>query len=841
MKAFVASVIALCLQIPVVSQAPAPVQTRPTPTSPTPTSPTPTSTTPKIRTDHPRLFMTSQELPGLRDRIAKHYRAEFQSFIDLLNDTGALPKRTKKIEVNWAGFNFAFVAALDPQEMARRGFHFKAPLTTSRAYCDRAIESARPLLPAIALAQGQTGGALSTGYPVPKYLSAITTYDWCYPHLSDADRHAIVDAYVAAYKKKYENQDLLTLRIDGRDMLANDPASNDVEDVLGIVGFHGDPYPDAGLQADMLQAFTSIWLDRYFAELNYFYGPGTGWHEGSGGYFSRAFVTLSIPVSMFSPALGVDYIATMPFFSQYPVFVEANTRPHSRLAQPVYDRWGTISEGVAGPNCKNLMLNAGMLRRAGHPNAALAKWARENTARDCNLVMTEYGGGWSNAVLYWFLFGDREVQAKSPTAMEIPHTNEFGLGQHVMLSGYDASASQVIFYGQELTMYGHDTPEYGTFSVHKFGNLVLQAGNTKSGQGVLTRGPNKGSVFENVVSLHKGASDPGLNFASGQKVDPFFGARGIKRIGTAGTVTAAVLNGKGFDYVGYDNLPMWSPSASASQREFIYLHGPADKEFVVVFDRFTATSPDTDEKIWKIWVPNQPEFVNGTGATPRPGQWLSNDSDTIRLTNKFDGLQGKEFKSAATHGRFYMKTLLPQAPVVSFLGGPGMEFQSGDADGTTPWSAPVLTQAEREYLGWGRVEVRPSVRQAYDVFLNVIQIGDANTLSAMAPIAKVDAAAGNATGAHIGDAANQWVVMAARMASPNYDIRDVTYSFKSAAPRSRHLLVNMARNTTLYVKVSAAGADTRIEIASSASTGSTPLTSSDQGALSFEVNGQLVK
>ncbi len=31
MKAFVASVIALCLQIPVVSQAPAPVQTRSTP------------------------------------------------------------------------------------------------------------------------------------------------------------------------------------------------------------------------------------------------------------------------------------------------------------------------------------------------------------------------------------------------------------------------------------------------------------------------------------------------------------------------------------------------------------------------------------------------------------------------------------------------------------------------------------------------------------------------------------------------------------------------------------------------------------------------------------------
>ena len=171
-------------------------------------------------------------------------------------------------------------------------------------------------------------------------------------------------------------------------MLGNDPASNDVEDVLGIVGFHGDPYPDAATQGEMLKAFKSIWLDRYLVELNYFYGPGTGWHEGSGGYFSRAFTTLSIPVAMFSPAVGVDYIATTPFFSEYAVFVEANTRPHSLHEQPSYDRWGTISEGIAGPNCKNLMLNAGMLRRAGHPHAALAKWSHENTARDCGLVMT---------------------------------------------------------------------------------------------------------------------------------------------------------------------------------------------------------------------------------------------------------------------------------------------------------------------------------------------------------------------------------------------------------------------------------------------------------------------
>lgn len=797
---------------------------------------------PVIRAGHPRLFVTSDELPALRDRIATHYRSEFQAFVNLLNDTNGLTSRQKRIEKNWGGLNYAFVAMLDPVEMKRRGFNFNASLDTSQAFCDRAIASARQLLPGVAAAEGQTGGALSTGFPVPKYLSVITAYDWCYSHLTDDDRRAVVDAYVAAYVKKYQGQNLLTMRIAGRDMLGNDPASNDVEDVLGIVGFHGDPYPDAKLQGELLGAFKSIWLDRYLAEVNYFYGKGPGSHEGSGGYFSRAFTTLSIPVAMFSPALGVDYIATMPYFSQYAVFVEANTRPHSLLEWPYYDRWGTISEGIDGPNCKNLLLNAGMLRRAGHRNAALARWSHENTAQNCAKEVTDYGGVWSNGVLFWFLFGDREVQPKSPTAMEIPHAAQFGLGQYVMRSGYTPSDSQVIFYAQQHAMYGHDTPEYGTFTLHKFGNLVLQAGNTKSGEGVLSRGPSKGAVFENVVSLHKGASDPGLGFTGGRQADPFFGGRGIKRIGRAGSVMAETINGRGFDYIGYDNTPMWTPStASLSQREFIYLHGPADHEFIVVLDRFNAANPATDEKIWKIWVPTQPEFVNGAVSTPRAGQWVSNDGDTITLTNKFDGLRGKVFRSAATHGRFFLKTLLPHKPVTSFLGGPGMEFQSGDGDGTTPWGVPAMTQAEREYLGWGRIEIRPSVSQAYDVFLNVFQIGDANTLSAMSPVMRLDSADGASTGAHVGDESNQWVVMLARTSSARYALTDTSYRFKPVAPRSRHLLVNMERSATFHVTVSSIGAETTVAIAAQAGPGSAPITSNDQGVLTFELNGTQVR
>ncbi len=791
---------------------------------------------------HPRLFFTAGDLPALRDRIAKYYHAEFQDFVNLLNDTRSLSKGQARIEANWGGFNYAFLAALDPREMSQRGFSFARALNTPRAYCDRAMSYNRALLPDVSIGKDQRGEVLGTGYPDPTYLSVIATYDWCYSDLTDVDRKAIVDAYVSAYKKKYEGRDALTMDVSGLDMLANQRVSADLDDTLGILSFYGDPYPDTALQDRLLKVFKSIWLERLLGELNYLYRPATGWHEGPGGYLSDAFSNLSVPIAMFSSALGVDYIATTPFFSEYPVFVEANTRPHSLLEWAYYDRWGTISGGISGPSCRNLILIAGMLRRAGHPNAALAKWGYEKTAGYCGDTVTRYGGTWSNAVLFWFLLGDREIEPRSPTDMKLPNAVEFGLGQYVLRSGYRSSDSQVIFYAQGPRLYGHASAEYGAFSLHKFGNLIIQGLNTKSGQGTLKRGPDKGALFENVLSLHKGQTDPGLGFTGGRQVDPFFAARGIRHIGKAGAVVARTLNGDGFDYVGYDNSPMWNPStATVSQRELVYLHGPTDKEFVIVFDRFDAKNPSTDEKVWKIWVPTKPDFVNGVVSVPREGQWTSINSDTIELTNKFGRLQGKDFRSDPTHGRFFMKTLWPSQPVINFIGGLGMEFQSGDNDGTTPWGTPPMTQAEREYLGWGRVEVRPSIRQSYDLFLNVIQFGDASSLTSMAAISRVDSIEGRLTGAHVGDTANQWVVMLARAASDAFQVRDAAYAFKAVAPRSTQLLLDMARSTTFHVTVSSIGPETRVELRTEAANGSKPVTSNDQGVLRFDVDGTQVR
>ncbi len=187
-----------------------------------------------------------------------------------------------------------------------------------------------------------------------------------------------------------------------------------------------------------------------------------------------------------------------------------------------------------------------------------------------------------------------------------------------------------------------------------------------------------------------------------------------------------------------------------------------------------------------------------------------------------------------------MKTLLPDSFVINVLGGPGKEFQSGDDDGSTPWGSPSMTQGLREYLGWGRVEVRPTAVKNYDTFLNVIQFGDAKTLTAMSPIVRVDAGDKKMTGAHIKDSERQWVVLFAKNSSDVLQIRAASYAFAPVATTSEQLLVNMKPHTTYYITSGTGGSGTTVTVSASPEEGSIAIMSNDQGVLKFSLDGLTV-
>lgn len=789
----------------------------------------PPAGSPLARGVHPRLFFEASEIPALRNRIAKHYRSEFQDFIGLLNDPSRLSRRQQRIEPFWGSMNYAFVAALDPRAMRELGFSFDPSLDTAEEYCARAMTYVHARLPEMAAGRGNQGhSALATGYPTASYFPVAATYDWCYAHLSDADRKAVVDTFVTVHHR-WSGVNLLTAH--GRSsMLANNQSSADVHDALGILAFYKDPYPSAEIQAELYRTFHAVWFDRMLTELNHFYGPGTFWHEGTGGYLADALVNIGIPVAMFSSALGTNYFATTPFFSRYPEFVIGNIKPHGLQGAcgdggcpQFFERWGVIGGGISGMACKGPQVISGMLRRANHPNAGLNKWVNDNLPErgsSCDRQTADFGGPWANAVLYWFLFGDREVKGVSPTDASLSTSLKLGLGEYVLKSGHEADASQVIVWANPWEMYGH-RPETGGghFTLHKFGNLILTAANAKSGEGVIEAG---GNLFRNVIGLLQ-PDEPMMRWERSNTFDPFWEARGIRQIRLIGKGLAEEIGGDRYDYVAYDSSLSWTPSrADIAQREFVYLRGPLDKEFLVILDRMNVRAPATNKKIWKIWVPSEPKQESQT---------------LVSMTNKQPDLRSDQFASAATHGKFFLKTLEPEDARFAFRGGPGREFQSADGSGDTPWGAPPMTQAIREYLGWGRIEVQPGAAREYDVFLNVIQFGDADSLAQMAPVTRVQSVDGTMVGSHIAEPANEWVTLFSNRPVDG-GVQTIRYRFAPAGRESRHLLMNVARAKAFFVSASGDGS---VAVTLQPSPDAVSVTSTDQGVLYFVLSQGVVR
>jgi hypothetical protein len=209
------------------------------------------------------------------------------------------------------------------------------------------------------------------------------------------------------------------------------------------------------------------------------------------------------------------------------------------------------------------------------------------------------------------------------------------------------------------------------------------------------------------------------------------------------------------------------------------------------------------------------------------------------MTNKFPSSE-LEGKAASTHGKFYMKILAPQSRLVNVLGGPGKEYQSGGDDGTTPGGAPSMSQFAREHLGWGRVEVRPTQTANYDVFLNVIQFGDADTLTLMSPVISVNSSEGRHIGAHIKDVDNPWILLFAKTPSDLSTGSSFNYTFDPAGSTSKHLLMNIKPSWGYYVKLSTGANGKTVSVSTIPQADGTLLSSNDQGVLHFTLNGNIV-
>ncbi len=404
-----------------------------------------------------------------------------------------------------------------------------------------------------------------------------------------------------------------------------------------------------------------------------------------------------------------------------------------------------------------------------------------------------------------------------------------GMDQIYMRSSWTDPNYTLAGFGAGKYFYGHQHMSAGSFLISRKGYLALDSGiyaqyasSTGADHAVnyFTR-----SIAHNVVHIYDSAekfwapwdynvplvndggqcpppTDPDYNdvltlpeFSPGQMLR--YGATSSYAYGQANLAGAYNSSRLMQRY----NKPAYTNKIASYTREFVYLR----PDFFVVIDRVNAKSAGLS-KVWNLHVSGNPT-INGTGVqtagTATAGIWEHTGADQARVTDPSPAFGG---------GTLFVKSLMPKQRLIRKVGGdnrspsgyaywvgginaqnrydptlgsnhhfgnwnPGSE---GDED-NIPWTP----------LGWGRVEVQPTVDSAFDIFLHVLYPSD-QSVQSMPETRLLESP--NTVGAEI---VNRRVVVFGRTETSNLD--SLSYTLAANDTMGSHMVVNLTPGATYRV------------------------------------------
>jgi hypothetical protein len=241
------------------------------------------------------------------------------------------------------------------------------------------------------------------------------------------------------------------------------------------------------------------------------------------------------------------------------------------------------------------------------------------------------------------------------------------------------------------------------------------------------------------------------------------------------------------------NKPAYTNKISTYTREFFY----ARPDIFVVIDRVRSKSASLS-KVWNLHVANAPQ-VTGTAVqrmgTASAGIWEYAGAEVFKVTDT---------NSHFDRGSMYVKSLYPKQRLVRVIGGDnrnagGFAYWSGGINASGRYDPTLGANhywgswtAGNSYLensiwaapiGWGRVEVEPTVQALDDIFLHVLIPCD-EALAAMPDTRLLESP--NAVGAEV---VNRQVVVFGRTETANLD--SVTYSVAPNDTAAVHTIVDL--------------------------------------------------
>ena len=685
---------------------------------------------------HPRVLVRPDTMEQLyarfnsRDEVAKDIKTRIYQDDALFPDTPA-DGQDKIITLGTTG---------DMSHNHYRSTEAKALLYLMTKDVDKGLAAKQMLIELVTQAKVQEPHNLFSDRKFHRsFLTAAFVYDWCYDLFTPQERQTVIDNVIRLAEKTELGYPLVGNYV-------NDHLNE--EKYPYLLAFGIAIYDE---HSNMYDTLKFDYAKRFALAIN-FYSPSGRHHTGSGygaGRYGAEMFTTSLITAMGHDRPYIDEhgkILHQNIYARRPdgIFM-ANGDDFNFLN---YDRHNPIFDPATGATVHAPFggMHAYMMAANEYRDPYLQSQVQQYYSTWLNDTDNE------NQPVAMFLHYDPTVEARPVT--ELPKSKLFGSPDMSIISrtawdingGGKADAMIVEMGLNEYDFAGHGHRDSGHFSIYYKGALALDAGGYLISKhpyfmdrpDTAFSGYHHSEYFQRTVAHNSmlitdmdaplrystdvtasATTNYLLNTEGGQVIpgssNPTTGkvvANENKMVNDAvGELGGDNKADPDYSYLAGDMAPAY-PTADEAKRAMVFLN-LFDEEHpgaVVVFDKVTSKDADF-KKRWLLHTQQKP-MVDGNLM------WADVTSGIESLGEGYYG------------GRLINNTLLPKVDnlEVTRIGGPGQQFWLSHAETNvvTNEEATLEEDVQKYEAGSWRIEVSPKTQQKTDLFLNVLQVTDAD-------------------------------------------------------------------------------------------------------------------
>ena len=630
---------------------------------------------------HPRLYLRSSDIPGLKERI-KH-----PEIVTTIKKMERLSKERTPEE--------------EAKAPAKSGFRYYAEMrgVTSRVQLEAleyltsgkksvARKAITAMLDTLQNTNYGTKGDLSRASGSMLMCGAMV-YDWCYDQMKESEKKAYINEFIRIAKTMecgYPPKNTEPLAGHSSEWMV-------LRDMLSAGIAIYDEYPD------MYNHVVSMMYKDYIPARNFIYS-GHNYHQGTSYAnvrFSNDLISLWIMSRM---GAGAIYDSAQ----QFVLYDFLYRRRPDGLVLPA----GDVNPGIGG----SYGLPA-MLAYSYYKDPYLVYEYYRNPKID------------NHCLIFDILWRDTDIEPMSPETLPLTKYSGTPFGWMIARTGWGDNSVVAEMKINEHFVGNHQHLDGGSFQIYYNGPLAIDAGAYHGTSGGYNSPHNKNFFKRTVAHNSLLIYDPEEKFAcwnyGGSDKTEFAANDGGQRmpgdrwdtcrsfdslLSDAYTTGKALAHGTSEDYIAPDYSYLkgditqaYSDKVKEVKRSFVFLNLKSENvpAAMIIFDKIVSAKPEF-KKQWLLHSIEKPE--------------ISNDGFVVKRTKDGD------------RGMLYNSVLLPEINncEINAIGGPGKEFW---VNGVNYENKPQANRPDpRNERGEWRVEISPKNHEKEDYFLNVIQVAD---------------------------------------------------------------------------------------------------------------------